>query len=146
MVKQIVIVTALLAGFGLLLKSKVNKWREILPQLKAFPTEFKNLDINWERIAFNIDITIFNPTKSAFSPDGIMAQLDRLEISTKGKKIATLEVKKSSIDIPAEGNFILKDLRVNLPLSQVANIKNIRSYDDIDVKAIINILGEEYTI
>lgn len=146
MVKKIVIGLSAIIGVGLLIKSKVNNWREIMPQLKALPTDFKNLDINWERIAFNIDITIFNPTKDAFNPDGIIAQLDRLEIATKSKKIATLIVKKSHISIPAEGNFLLKDLRVEVPIAQIANIKNIRSYDDIEITAVMNVLGEEYFI
>ncbi len=146
MIKQIVIGTLALAGVGLLIKNKVNKWREILPQLKAFPTEFKNLNINWERVTFDIDITIFNPTREAFNPDGIIAQLDRLEISTKGKKLATLQVKKSHISIPAEGKFLLKDLRVTVPIAQIGNIRGITSYDDIDVTAVMNVLGEEYTI
>ncbi len=146
MVKQFVLLLAGITAVGLLIKSKVNDWRAIMPQLKAFPTDFNRLNINFNKIEFYLEVTLFNPTKQAFNPDGIIAQLDRLEVTAKGQKIATIEVKKNGIQIPAEGKFVLKNLKVNVPVTSLLFVKDIKTYDDLDVVAIMNVLGEEYSI
>lgn len=145
-IKYIVIGLTALTTVGLLIKKKVNNWRELITQLQAFPSAFSKLDINFTRIQFVIDVTIFNPTKDSFNPDGIIAQLDRLEIDVKGKNIATVTIKKNGVQIPANGKFILKDLLVTVPTQNILYAKDIRSYNDINIKAIVNVLGEEYTI
>lgn len=146
MVKQIVIGLTVLAGISYFVKEKVNNWRKILPQLQAFPTEFNRFKLENQSISFFIDVTIFNPTKEIFNPDGIIAQLDRLIILIKGQEIGTVIVKRNNIQIPAEGKFILTNLKVDVPYKNLFLATKIRTYDDIDCNAVINILGTEYTI
>lgn len=146
MVKQLVIGLTALAGLSYFIKKKVDNWRSILPQLKAFPTEFNSLKFDEKFVNFVIDVTIFNPTKEIFNPDGIVAMLDRLIVVYKGKELATVIVKQNGIKIPAEGKYVLKNLKVQLPYTSLLLVKSIPSADDLDCKAVINILGEEYTI
>ena len=146
MVKQIVIGLAFIGGISLLVKNKVDNWRKILPQLQAFPTDFNRLKFENKSISFFIDVTIFNPTREFFNPNGVIAQLDRLLIMVKGQEIARVAVKKSDIQIPAEGKYTLKNLKVEVPYRSLGLAVNVRGMDDIDINAVINVLGEEYTI
>jgi hypothetical protein len=145
-VKHIVLGLTAIATIGLLLKKKVADWRNVMTQLKAFPTEFRKFNANFKSISFEIDVTIFNPSNESFNPDGILAQLDRLEVDVKGQKIATVMVKRNGLQIPANGKFILRNLKVEVPVTNIMIAKNVRHYDDINVTAVINVLGEEFKI
>lgn len=150
-VKYIVITGALL-GIGVLwYKNKVNKWKETMGKLKALPTGFRNFDINFKRMRFNLDVTLFNPTKDNFSPDGVIAVVKRIVLKDKtAKLIATITVNKSFVSVPANGKFELKDLVVEIPilenLSNMESLVKITGMKDIQIETILGVLGKEYSI
>lgn len=150
-VKHVVITSALI-GIGILwYKYKVNKWKETMGKLKALPTGFRNFDINFKRMRFNLDVTLFNPTKDNFSPDGVIAVVKRIVLKDKtSKRIATITVNKSFVSVPANGKFELKDLVVEIPilenLSNMESLVKITGMKDIQIETILGVLGKEYSI
>jgi hypothetical protein len=120
-------------------------------KLKALPTGFRNFDINFKRMRFNLDVTLFNPTKDNFSPDGVIAVVKRIVLKDKtAKRIATITVNKSFVSVPANGKFILKDLIVEIPilenLSNMESLVKITGIKDIQIETILGVLGKEYSI
>lgn len=135
----------LLAGF-LLLGKKVKDWKAIMPYIKAIPTDFRNLKINWEKITFDVELTLLNNSNENFNPDGIVAQLDRVKFMAFGQTIATLNIKQTSLNLPAKGTQVLKGLKCEVPLEMLPVITKIRSFNDISAVAVMNVLGQEYEI
>ena len=149
--KHIVITGALLGIGALWYSSKLNKWKETMKKLKALPTGIRNFDINFKRMRFNLDVTIYNPTNDNFSPDGVIASVKRIILKDKtAKRIATITVNKSFLSIRAKGKHVLKDLIVEIPiLENVSNWQNliqIKSINDIQTETILGVLGKEYSI
>lgn len=147
-----IVVTGVLIGAGLLWYiTKIDKWKQTMTKLKALPTGFRNFDINFKRMRFNLDVTLFNPTNNNFSPDGIIAVVKRIIISDKTqKRIATITVNKSFVSVPAKGKFVLKDLIVEIPivenLTNLQSLVTIKSLKDLSIETIIGVLGKEYSI
>jgi len=147
-----IVITGAILGAGLLwYSSKLNKWKETMKKLKALPTGFRNFDINFKRMRFNLDVTLYNPTSDDFSPNGIIAVVKRIILKDKtAKRIATITVNKSFVSVPAKGKFVLKDLIVEIPilenLSNVESLMQITGLKDIQTETIIGVLGKEYSI
>lgn len=147
-----IVITGAIVGIGVLwYSSKLNKWKETMKKLKALPTGIRNFDINFKRMRFNLDVTLYNPTNENFSPDGIIAVVKRIILKDKtAKRIATITINKSFISIPAKGKFVLKDLIVEIPiLENISNwqsLSQIRSVNDIQTETILGVLGKEYSI
>jgi len=147
-----IVITGAILGIGVLwYKNKLNKWKETMKKLKALPTGIRNFDINFKRMRFNLDVTLYNPTSDNFSPDGIIAVVKRIVLKDKtAKRIATITVNKSFVSIPAKGKFVLKDLIVEIPvLENISNwqsLSQIRSINDIQTETILGVLGKEYSI
>ena len=100
---------------------------------------------------FNLDVTLFNPTKDNFSPDGVIAVVKRIVLKDKtAKRIATITVNKSFVSVPANGKFELKDLVVEIPilenLSNMESLVKITGMKDIQIETILGVLGKEYSI
>lgn len=149
--KHIVITGALLGIGALWYKNKLNKWKETMKKLKALPTGIRNFDINFKRMRFNLDVTIYNPTSDNFNPDGVVATVKRIILKDKtAKRIATITVNKSFLSIPAKGKHELKDLIVEVPIleniSNWQNLSQIKSINDIQTETILGVLGKEYSI
>ncbi|NHM07618.1 hypothetical protein G4D82_10325 [Flavobacterium sp. CYK-4] len=149
--KHIIVGGAILGIGAIWYSSKLNKWKETMTKLKAIPTGLRNFDINFKRMRFNLDVTLYNPTSDNFSPDGIIAIVKRIILKDKTeKRIATITVNKSFISIPAKGKFVLKDLIVEIPvlenISNWQNLSKIRSVNDIQIETILSVLGKEYSI
>jgi hypothetical protein len=147
-----IVITSALVGIGVLwYKNKINKWKETMGKLKALPTGFRNFDINFKRMRFNLDVTLFNPTKDNFSPDGVIAVVKRIVLKDKtAKRIATITVNKSFVSVPANGKFELKDLVVEIPilenLSNMESLVKIIGMKDSQIETILGVLGKEYSI
>lgn len=149
--KHIVITGAVLGAGILWYSTKVNKWKETMKKLKAVPTGIRNFDINFKRLRFNLDVTLYNPTTSSFSPDGVIAVVKRIILKDKtAKRIATITVNKSFVSIPAKGKFVLKDLIVEIPilenLSNWQSLSQITGVKDIQTETVLGVLGKEYSI
>jgi hypothetical protein len=149
--KHIIVVGAII-GIGVLwYSSKINRWKETMTKLKAVPTGLRNFDINFKRMRFNLDVTLYNPTNENFNPDGIIAIVKRIILKDKtAKNIATITVNKSFISLPAKGKLELKDLIVEIPiLENISNwqtLSQIRGVNDIQIETILSVLGKEYSI
>ena len=147
-----IVITGAILGAGLLwYSSKVDKWKETMGKLKALPTGFRNFDINFKRMRFNLDVTLYNPTNDNFSPDGVIAVVKRIVLKDKtAKRIATITVNKSFVSVPAKGKFVLKDLLVEIPilenLSNMESLIKITGLKDIQTETVIGVLGKEYSI
>lgn len=149
--KHFIVVGAII-GIGVLwYSSKINRWKETMTKLKAVPTGLRNFDINFKRMRFNLDVTLYNPTNGNFNPDGIIAIVKRIILKDKtAKNFATITVNKSFISLPAKGKLELKDLIVDIPiLENISNwqtLSQIRSVNDIQIETILSVLGKEYSI
>lgn len=147
-----IVITGAIVGAGVLwYRSKLNKWKQTMGKLKALPTGFRNFDINFKRLRFNLDVTLFNPTNDNFSPDGVIAVVKRIVLKDKtDKRIATITVNKTFVSVPAKGKFVLKDLVVEIPilenLSNMESLVKITGIKDIQTETIISVLGKEYSI
>ena len=149
--KHIVITGAILGAGVLWYRSKLDKWKQTMKKLKALPTGFRNFDINFKRMRFNLDVTLYNPTSDDFSPNGVIAVVKRIVLKDKtAKRIATITVNKSFVSVPSKGKFVLKDLIVEIPilenLSNVQSLMQITGLKDIQTETIIGVLGKEYSI
>ena len=150
-VKHVVIGLSVL-GLGIFyIKERVKKLSEIVVKLIPIPSGFRNFSFKHRVLFFNMDVTIHNPTNEAFNPNGIIVTIKRLEIKDiEGKLIAKVNINKNSVNIPAKGKFILKDLAVEIDtytnILNAANLAKIKSLDDIKVDVVISILGKEYLI
>jgi hypothetical protein len=149
--KHIIISGAILGIGALWYNIKINRWKETMTKLKAVPTGLRNFDINFKRMRFNLDVTMYNPTNESFNPDGIIAVVKRIVLKDKlAKKFATITVNRSFISIPAKGKFVLKDLIVEIPIleniSNWQNLSEIKSINDIQIETILSVMGKEYTI
>jgi hypothetical protein len=149
--KHIIISGAILGIGALWYNIKINRWKETMTKLKAVPTGLRNFDINFKRMRFNLDVTMYNPTNESFNPDGIIAVVKRIVLKDKlAKKFATITVNRSFISIPAKGKFVLKDLIVEIPIleniSNWQNLSEIKSINDIQIETILSVMGKEYSI
>jgi hypothetical protein len=149
--KYIIIGGAILGIGALWYNSKINRWKEAMTKLKAVPTGLRNFDINFKRMRFNLDVTLYNPTNESFNPDGIIAVVKRIVLKDKlAKKFATITVNRSFISLPAKGKLELKDLIVEIPIleniSNWQNLTEIKSVNDIQIETILNVMGKEYSI
>ena len=150
-VKHVVIGLSVLGLAGFWVKNRIKKLSEIVVKLIPIPSGFRNFSFKHWVLFFNMDVTIHNPTNEAFNPNGIIVTIKRLEIKDiEGKLIAKVNINKNSVNIPAKGKFILKDLAVEIDtytnILNAANLAKIKSLDDIKVDVVISILGKEYLI
>lgn len=149
--KHIVIGFGVLGLGGIYLKNRVKKLSETMTKLIPIPSAFRNWSLkNWI-LSFNMDVTIHNPSNEAFNPNGIIVKIKRLEIKDlTGRLILKINIDKTSVNIPAKGKYVLKDLAVEI--DTYANILNnasllkIRSSEDIKVDIVVSILGKEHII
>jgi hypothetical protein len=147
-----IVITGAIVGIGVWWYStKIDKWKQTMAKLKALPTGIRNFDINFKRMRFNLDVTLYNPTTDNFNPDGIIAVVKRIVLKDKNtRRIATIIVNKSFVNVPAKGKFELKDLLVEIPvlenLSNWQSLSSITGIKDLQIETIIGVLGKEYSI
>lgn len=147
-----IVITGAIIGVGIWWYStKIDKWKQTMAKLKALPTGIRNFDINFKRMRFNLDVTLYNPTTENFNPDGIIAVIKRIVLKDKNtRRIATIIVNKSFINLPAKGKFELKNLLVEIPvlenLSNWQSLSSITGVKDLQIETIIGVLGKEYSI
>lgn len=147
-----IVITGAIVGIGVWWYStKIDKWKQTMAKLKALPTGIRNFDINFKRMRFNLDVTLYNPTTDNFNPDGIIAVVKRIVLKDKNtRRIATIIVNKSFVNVPAKGKFELKNLLVEIPvlenLSNWQTLSSITGIKDLQIETIIGVLGKEYSI
>jgi hypothetical protein len=143
------LVIAALALFGY---EKVQKLKTIFDKMTMLPVNIHSIDVNFQRLAFTIDIKLSNPTKDNFYATSMgAASLDAIKINYKGKFLANAKVNITDIDVPAQGSIILKDIDVEIPT--MALLQNALTFDynnismaDISVSGIVTAFGTQYVI
>jgi hypothetical protein len=151
LVKNVVIGLTVVGAGCIYVNQRVKTLNKIMLKLIPIPSGLRNWSFkNWV-LYFNLDVTIHNPTTEDFNPNGIIVTLKRLEIKDlTGKLIAKVNINKNSVNIPAKGKYVLKDLAVEI--DTYANILNapslmkIKSLADIKTDIVIGILGVEHII
>lgn len=139
-------------GLGVLyVKNRVKNLSEIMTKLIPIPSGFRNWSYKHYVLFFNFDLTLHNPTNEAFNPNGIIVTIKRIEVKDNaGKLIAKVNINKNSVNIPAKGKYVLKDLAVEIDtfsnILNVASLLKIKSLEDIKTDIVIGILGTEYII
>jgi hypothetical protein len=149
--KKILLLSGLaIAGISFWGYQKVKKLQAIFDKMTIAPVGFSNVNVSLERIKFNIDVQISNPTDDDFDVSGShFANLNKLQIFYKGKYIATAETKITSVSVPHKNSIIFHDIPVMVSTkTALNNLVNFLNFDtnDISVKGIVSILGNEYTL
>lgn len=139
-------------GIGyFLVKSKLDKWQEIMMKLIPVPTAIRQIGAVGGKFSFKIDIKLFNPTNEDFNPNGVIVTLKRIEVKTaSGLKIGTVTINKNSLTIPAKKSFVLQNVLVEVPiydaLVNLPTFLKIKSIADVKMDIILGSLGQEYVI
>jgi hypothetical protein len=150
-VKHVVIGLSVL-GLGVIyVNERVKKLSEIMVKLIPIPSGLRNWSFKNLVLYFNFDLTIHNPTNEDFNPNGIIVTVKRVEIKDNtGNLIAKVNINKNSVNIPAGGKYILKDLALEIDaysnVLNAVNLVKIRSLKDIKTDIVISILGVEHII
>lgn len=150
-VKHIVIGMSLLGGGLIYVQQRVKTLAAIMVKLIPIPTGIRNISFSKGVFKCNLDITLHNPTAKDFNPNGIIVTVKRLDIKDKaGVLLGKVNINKNSVNIPANGKFVLKDLVIEIDsqglLLNLSSLLKIRSIKDIKADVVIGILGTEYVI
>lgn len=157
--KKIVLAAILLLFGGIIIASeKVSKLVAIFQKMTIKPASLPK-KVNFsnandlgvpQNVSFLIDLKITNPDFESFSASGFgVAQLKSVDIYLKDVLIGTANINLDEIDIPAQSEYILKDLPVNgntlSILSNATAFSNL-SLTDLKFIATIEVAGIEYEI
>lgn len=158
-VKKIIIASALtLLGLSLMASDKITRLSEIFERITIKPASLpksikfynpNNLGIP-QNVSFLIDLKITNPDYESFTASGFgVAKLSTVDVFFKNNHIGTADVNLEDIDVPAQGSYILKDLKVSgNTFSILANANSFQNLNLTDLQFIANIevLGIDYEI
>lgn len=148
--KTLLIAGALaVAGFAIFSYNKVTNLIDIFSKMTIQPVGLRNLKVSFTAITFNLDIDLKNPTSQDFAVSGYVATLKRLVINYKGQFLGVADVNIDEVAVPKFNSLRIKDLPVVVaPKTLVQNIMTITSldYKDLQITAVIEALGTEYTI
>lgn len=148
-----IIITAGIAVTALALfgYKKVADLQYVFERMTITPSAVRNFKIaNFgATIKFDLDVKLTNPTSQAFAVNGMVATLRALKINYKGKHLGDAFVNIDEISIPPYNFLILKNLPVAVATTTLLdNLSTLTSINvnDLQVTAIIEALGTEYTI
>lgn len=139
-----------LAIFGY---KKVQKLKSIFDKMTMTPNNIYGVDINWQRVAFTMDVNLSNPTNDDFYVTGsVAAELNKINIFYKGKYLANANLNSlNEVSVPAKGEMIIPGIGVEIPV--VAILQNSLIFDptnfsmnDITVSGVVTAFGTEYLI
>lgn len=146
---KVLTATAVISIIYLFAKDKVNNWKETIKFLRMLPTSVSNIRVEDGKLKLEVGLKIINPTSQDFKPN-IIATLKRVVFTDKlGNLIGQVSVNKSSIVVPAMSSVNLSKMLVELPIAwNIENLENLTSLTlaDIKTKAVISVLGQEFTI
>ena len=142
-------VVAVLGTMAFVGKSKKDELSATMDRLRIRLSGF-----DWNALRFKdgnieakIDLRIINPTPNDFSFSGLgMAQLRRVFIQgSNGQIIAQSNLNKPSIDIPANGNIELKNIKITGFTKAILSLMSL-GLDQIKTGVDLDVLGSTYTI
>lgn len=150
------VVLAFVAVWGF---NKAKTLMAIFEKITIDPSRISKVDVSLNRIKFNIDVLLTNPTQEDFNVSGFgIATVKSVSIFYDGVYIATSNVDLSEISLPAINKIILHDIVVEVPqpLDFVANnlvlISNMfqdfkkLNIDKITTTATIQVAGQTIEI
>ncbi len=149
--KKILLFSGLaLGGLALYGYNKAMNLKSIFDKMTISPDGFSGLDVSLERIKFNLDVKITNPTSEDFIVSGsAFADLKKLFIYYKGKYIATADVDLNQVSIPHNNSIVFHNIPVVVSSGTVLdNISSLIDFsmNDITITGQINFLGSQYLI
>ncbi len=131
-------------------KNKVDRLIAIWNKMDIIPNEIRNVDVNLQRIRFNIDIRLQNNTPDNFYiSGGWFADLKQMSFFYDGQFIATADVIINKIEVPGSGSTILKNIEVNAPtVGAIRNLSTLSNFNmsKITCSAVIKAFGKEHTL
>lgn len=113
------------------------------------PAGVRNIKVSLTSITFNLDVALKNPTGQDFAVSGYVATLKRIIINYKGQFLGVADVNIDEIGVPKFNTLVIRDLPVVVATSALLqNIMTITSldYKDLQITAVVEALGTEYTI
>ncbi|UUC45591.1 hypothetical protein [Flavobacterium cerinum] len=139
----------IIVGLALMGWNKAKNLTKVFSKIDIIPSLPKNIDINWKRLFFKLDITFTNGSNEDLSLNGYVVTLKRLDIYYDGKYVASAYPYLTSISIPAYNSLIVHDIPVEIPLTAMPNI--VLQITDFNlsllkVNATVDVLGKEYLI
>jgi len=149
--KKIALIAGLaVVGLALFTYNKVNALKQVFERMTVWPTGISNIKLNLTTLSFKLDISVRNPTDTAFSVTGAsIATLKRIVVSRNGKFLGQADVDISDIEIPAYGTSHFKDLPFTVSLENIlTNILDdtTLNINELSITAVIEVLGQSYTI
>lgn len=129
--------------------NKAMKLKSIFEKITISPTGFRNLSVALDKITFNVDVEMFNPSEDNFDVSGYVVKLERLNFFYNGKYLATAKPQLSEISIPANNRIRINNIPVVLPTASVVayayEFVNF-NFNKLTVEAVIGVAGREITI
>ena len=157
--KHILFASALLIiGAIMLTSDKINRLMAIFQKISFKPASFmKNVQFSNpnelslpQNFSFLIDLKVINPDFESFTASGLgVAKLRTVDFYLQTTHIGTAIVDLEDIDIPAESEYILKNLKVTgKTLSILSNAPSLIDLKLTDLRfiATIEVLGIDYEI
>lgn len=148
--KKILITSGIIIGaLALVGWRKAKNLTTAFSKMDIFPSAIKQIDLNWSRLFFKLDVTFTNGSDQDFSLNGYVVTLKRLDIFYDNKYVASAYPYLTSISIPANNTLIVHDIPVEIPITALPGI--ILQINDfkislLKINATVEALGKEYTI
>jgi len=139
-----------LAAFTIYGFKKVESLKAVFDRMTIKPTRVSSIKVDLNKVSFNIDILIENPTNTGFALTGAsIASLKRIMVYRDGVSLGTVEVNMQSIDIAAYSSAAITNLPFTISTESVLyNLITASSFDmnKLKIIAIVGVLGAEYVI
>lgn len=149
----------LIIGFAVLLALAIyygwNKAKKLMQVFEKITIEpvfggVSNIDINLNRIKFDLDILLTNPTMDDFEVSGYgLAKLQTINLFYNKKFMATAAVPLTEISLPAKNQMVIKYIPIIVPTNfLIQNPEIVTNFDTakLSVTGILEVAGNQIFI
>lgn len=148
--KRIFIFSALaLAGVAVFGNKKFKEAEKVLEQLQLGIKTISNISLSWEKVKFDIELTLTNPTNINF---GVTTTskifLKKIRVKTPdGKVIASGLTNIYEVNLPAKSTFVLPMVSIEAPLEgMLTQLLKENGTKNLKVELDIDAFGRKFTI
>ena len=144
--------SGILVGLFVLGKRKYNSVIAILNNLRVNIVGIRNFDINIQRIQFEAQLEIINPTQNSLTLNTYSSvELKSVEVFTiDGQFLGMAQADISEIEIQPQSSYILPFMKYNVPtsgiLNNINNIETLYNPQNLALKFVLNVLGKRMVI
>lgn len=128
---------------------KVESLADTFDKMTIKPVGARNFKPSWGSLKFNLDVALHNPTAQDFAVNGMVATLKRLVMNYKGQFLGYADLNIDEISIPKFNTLVIRDLPITVGTGiLIQNLLSVTSLDfnDLQITAVIEALGSEFTI